>query len=128
MRNSERLPKWVYTSNILTVFQERNRGSATDDLYNFHEAVSLLMETEEQVIDEHKSSMEVSLVGSNGIADLSISLWIGNHKLFDTFTLFKRTRISFVQIVLGIKFSCNIRYHLIKIKVLSPFYHKNYFW
>ena len=64
----------MYTSNILTVFQERNRGSATDDLYNFHEAVSLLMETEEQVIDEHKSSMEVSVVGSNGIADLSISL------------------------------------------------------
>jgi len=29
-----------------------------DDLYNFHEAVSLLMESEEQVIDEHKTSME----------------------------------------------------------------------
>lgn len=30
----------------------------SDDLYNFHEAVSLLIETEEQVIDEHRSSVE----------------------------------------------------------------------
>ncbi|XP_047122786.1 kinesin-like protein KIF2A isoform X1 [Hydra vulgaris] len=29
-----------------------------DYLYNFHEAVSLLMETEEQMIDEHRTSME----------------------------------------------------------------------
>lgn len=35
-----------------------DKNSGSDDLYNFHEAVSLLMETEEQVIDEHKSSME----------------------------------------------------------------------
>ena len=36
-----------------------NTEKEKDDLYNFHEAVSLLMESEEQVIDEHKSSMEV---------------------------------------------------------------------
>jgi len=35
-----------------------NTEKEKDDLYNFHEAVSLLMESEEQVIDEHKSSME----------------------------------------------------------------------
>lgn len=35
-----------------------NNQHGSDDLYNFHEAVSLLIETEEQVIDEHRSSME----------------------------------------------------------------------
>ena len=91
MRNGEMLSKLVLSFNIvmLGVFKERNRGSATDDLYNFHEAVSLLMETEEQVIDEHKSSMEVSVIGSNGIADFSKFFGIRNYKLFSTFTLFK---------------------------------------
>lgn len=37
---------------------DQNSEREKDDLYNFHEAVSLLMESEEQVIDEHKSSME----------------------------------------------------------------------
>jgi len=36
---------------------EQNQNGS-DDLYNFHEAVSLLIETEEQVIDEHRTSME----------------------------------------------------------------------
>ena len=40
------------------LIQEKNQNGS-DDLYNFHEAVSLLIETEEQVIEEHRSSMEV---------------------------------------------------------------------
>ena len=31
----------------------------SEELYNFHEAVSLLIETEEQLIDQHKTSVEV---------------------------------------------------------------------
>jgi len=42
---------------MLCTKSEKNQKSS-DDLYNFHEAVSLLIETEEQVIDEHRSSME----------------------------------------------------------------------
>lgn len=41
---------------LCTKSDKNQHGS--DDLYNFHEAVSLLIETEEQVIDEHRSSME----------------------------------------------------------------------
>jgi len=42
---------------MLCTKSDQNRDGS-DDLYNFHEAVSLLIETEEQVIDEHRSSME----------------------------------------------------------------------
>ena len=48
---------------IFVLFQDQNQHGS-DDLYNFHEAVSLLIETEEQVIDEHRSSMEVRCYAS----------------------------------------------------------------
>jgi len=35
-----------------------SNAGESDELYNFHEAVSLLIETEEQLIDEHKTSIE----------------------------------------------------------------------
>eukprot|EP00795_Rhopilema_esculentum_P004619 gene4619-20893_t len=35
-----------------------NSAGESEELYNFHEAVSLLIETEEQLIDEHKTSIE----------------------------------------------------------------------
>ena len=43
---------------MFLVWLQSNAGES-DELYNFHEAVSLLIETEEQLIDEHKTSIEV---------------------------------------------------------------------
>lgn len=50
------------------------------------------METEEQVIDEHKSSMEVSVIGFYGMADFSKSIEI--IYFFNPFTLFKVEIVS----------------------------------
>ena len=44
---------------IDVIYSQSNAGES-ESLYNFHEAVSLLIETEEQLIDEHKTSIEVS--------------------------------------------------------------------
>ena len=59
--------------NCIFICLQSNAGES-DELYNFHEAVSLLIETEEQLIDEHKTSIEVSIkanldyvVSSNGM-------------------------------------------------------------
>ena len=40
----------------------QSSAGESEELYNFHEAVSLLIETEEQLIDEHKTSIEVGII------------------------------------------------------------------
>lgn len=47
-----------YRNAELAMLCSGSAGGESEELYNFHEAVSLLIETEEQLIDEHKTSIE----------------------------------------------------------------------